>query len=87
MLTAEDVYESVVKRLESSEQLKLVERIARELSHGKAVDAAGSPPEPSLWSQLRGRLPYPAYGEDAQAAISRGRRESEEHRERLLRRG
>ena len=38
------------------------------------------------WKDVCGMLPYPALGEDAQAYISRTRRESDEHRERLLRR-
>jgi len=37
------------------------------------------------WEDLIGLLPYPALGEDAQAYISRTRREGDEHRERLLR--
>ena len=37
------------------------------------------------WSDLRGALPYPALGEDAQAYISRTRREGDEHRERVVR--
>lgn len=38
------------------------------------------------WKDVCGMLPYPALGEDAQAYISRTRREGDEHRERLLRR-
>jgi hypothetical protein len=34
---------------------------------------------------IRGALPYPAFGEDAQEWVSRTRRESDEHRERALR--
>ena len=38
------------------------------------------------WKDVCGLLPYPALGEDAQAYISRTRREGDEHRERQLRR-
>ena len=38
------------------------------------------------WKDVCGMLPYPVLGEDAQAYISRTRREGDEHRERLLRR-
>ena len=34
------------------------------------------------WKDVCGLLPYPAFGEDAQAYISRTRREGDEHRER-----
>ena len=39
------------------------------------------------WRDVRGLLPYPALGEDAQAWVTRTRREGDEHREQLLRRG
>jgi hypothetical protein len=38
------------------------------------------------WREIEGIVPYPMLGEDAQAYISRTRRESDEHRERQLRR-
>jgi hypothetical protein len=37
------------------------------------------------WEDLIGLLPYPALGEDAQAYISRTRREGDAHREQVLR--
>jgi len=37
------------------------------------------------WAELRGLLPYPAFGEDAQTYISRTRREGDERRERQIR--
>ncbi len=36
------------------------------------------------WEDLIGLLPYPALGEDAQAYISRTRREGDEHREQAV---
>jgi hypothetical protein len=38
------------------------------------------------WSEICGIVPYPLVGEDAQAWISRTRRESDEHREHSLKR-
>jgi len=38
------------------------------------------------WRDIRGLLPDPLEGEDAQEWVSRSRRESTEHREALLRR-
>lgn len=42
--------------------------------------------ERPAWSQAAGMFAYPMLGEDAQAWITRTRREADEHRERLLRR-
>ncbi len=36
---------------------------------------AASPRTPPRWREIRGTVPYPALGEDAQAAISRARDE------------
>lgn len=44
-----------------------------------------APPRYRKWREIRGMLPYPALGEDAQAWVTRTRREGDEHRERLLR--
>lgn len=38
------------------------------------------------WSPAAGMFAYPMLGEDAQAWVTRTRREADEHRERLLRR-
>ena len=38
------------------------------------------------WRDLRGMLPYPAFGEDAQTCITRMRREDTAHRDRQLKR-
>ena len=43
-------------------------------------------PERPKWSEIRGLFAHPLTGEDAQAWVSRTRRESDEHRERVLRR-
>ena len=39
------------------------------------------------WSEIAGTVPYPMVGEDAQAWVTRTRREGDEHRERMLKRG
>ena len=39
------------------------------------------------WSEIAGTAPYPMVGEDAQAWVTRTRREGDEHRERMLNRG
>ena len=38
------------------------------------------------WAEIRGAAPYPLLGEDAQAWVSRTRREADEQREQQLRR-
>ena len=51
-----------------------------------AFKQAPVPPTDALkWADLAGMLPYPALGEDAQAWVTRTRREGDEHRERVVR--
>jgi len=58
------------------EQLHLIESLAE-----KARVATVSQSKRGLkWSDLKGLLPYPACGEDAQTHISRSRREADENR-------
>ncbi|HKI31265.1 MAG TPA: hypothetical protein VKA46_05325 [Gemmataceae bacterium] len=78
LLTAEDVYEQVVKGLPAAERLRLVEKIARDLS---VQPTAGAPPARRHWSEIRGIVAYPMCGGDAQEWVSRGRREADEERE------
>ena len=67
-------------QLTPAERLRLVERIIRDLA-----DAANiAEPCAHGWQQLRGQLPYPALGENAQAWISRSRGESDEQRQSLI---
>lgn len=82
LTTAEEVYERVVKSLPEEEQRRLVEKITSRLP--VSDQDIWDPNRPSL-QDLRGRVPYPMFGEDAQQYISRTRREGDEHRERLLR--
>lgn len=76
-MTIEQIYEQVIKPLPIAEQLRLVERIAHQLS--QPVD--GEPKKRRSWSEIRGVVPYPMCGEDAQEWVSRTRRESDEQRE------
>ncbi len=76
-----EVYEEVVKRLSPPERLRLVERIAHDLS---AVPPEGrvAPEGGYDWMALAGAAPNLLGGEDAQEWVSRTRRESDERRER-----
>lgn len=38
-------------------------------------------PQRRKWSEIRGAAPYPLFGEDAQAWITRNRQETDEHQE------
>jgi hypothetical protein len=73
---------TLASRLQPSEQLRLVERIV----HGLAT--ANEAPTMGLrrsWCEIRGREAAPLCGEDAQAWVSRGRRESDESRDQAMR--
>ena len=62
--------------LTSDEQLLLIARLAERLRETYQV------PRPRRkWREIRGSVPYPLLGEDAQAWVSRTRREGDEHRE------
>ena len=74
--TAEEIYEQVVRRLSTTERLRLVERIARDLS------APSAEPDKSYeWMSLRGIAPNLLAGADAQEWVSRTRRDADEERE------
>jgi hypothetical protein len=78
LITAEEVYEQVVKGLPAPERLRLVEKIVHDLS---AQQTAGGPSTRRHWKEIRGMVAYPMCGEDAQEWVSRGRREADEQRE------
>ncbi|MDZ7960458.1 MAG: hypothetical protein RMY34_21685 [Aulosira sp. DedQUE10] len=71
---------SEIEQLTPQEQLTvmghLVERVKKHITQAQPK---------RKWSDLKGMAPYPLLGEDAQEWISRTRRFSDEHRERLLR--
>jgi hypothetical protein len=76
---ATDVLEELIKRAESltpDEQLRLIAHLAE-----KARQAYQPPPLRRQWREICGAAPYPLLGEDAQAWVSRTRREGDEHRE------
>jgi hypothetical protein len=69
---------TLASRLDPADQLRLVERIVHDLA---AAGEASKPVERRPWRELRGRAAHPLCGEDAQAWVSRGRRESDEMRD------
>lgn len=67
--------------LSAPERLRLAAHLLERASEEYAA------PGPRLhWQDICGLMPYPLVGEDAQAWVTRTRRESDEHRERQLRR-
>ena len=67
--------------LTPDEQLWLVEHLAERIR-----EAHAGPKRRRKWAEICGAAPYPLLGEDAQAYVSRTRREDTEGRERQLRR-
>jgi len=65
------------KSLSTLEKLDLIAQLTRAVEHD--LKPARS------WSEIRGALPCPAFGEDAQEWVSRTRREGDECRERAIR--
>ena len=72
-LRAEDVYERYVKMLTKDEQQRLCELLNTQLASSIENPA-------KFWRDFAGIAPYPLAGEDAQAWLSRSRREDDEHR-------
>jgi len=75
--TVDELYEQAIKRLSTPEQLRLVERIARDLS-------SALPEEQETrydWMSVRGIAPGLLGGEDAQAWVSRSRHEADRRNE------
>ena len=66
-------------QLSPAEQQQLADSLLQRLTSG--VEATRSPRR--SWREIRGSVPCPLFGEDAQACVTRGRQESEEHREQL----
>lgn len=64
------------ERLSPEDRLRLLEHLSRRISPGRAQ---------RQWREIRGAAPYPLLGEDAQASVSRTRREGDEHRKSQLR--
>lgn len=74
---------ALAAQLPPADRLRLVERIAHALA---SSPADGEPAPGPDWMSLRAISPNLLGGEDAQAWVSRTRREADEHRERQLRR-
>ena len=74
--TSEEIYEQVIKPMAVSERLRLIERIAHDLS----TSGNGELAQRSNWASLRGVAPNLLEGEDVQAWISSVRAESDRHR-------
>ena len=81
-MTSKELDELVrrVEALTSDEQLFLIARLAEKLRGTYQVSRPRR-----KWREIRGSAPYPLLGEDAQAWVSRTRREGDEHRERQWR--
>jgi len=74
---------ALAAQLPWTDRLRLVERIAHELA---VPPVEGQDAPHADWMSLRGIAPNLLGGEDAQAWVSRTRRESDEQREQPLRR-
>ena len=75
--------ENVLKqaaRLTPAERLTLASR----LIEGVRQEIPAKDGKSLKWRHLQGMLPHPAYGEDAQAYITRTRREDDGHRKSRL---
>ena len=72
--------DDLIRKAESlspEDRLRLLEHLRRGVSApGKAN---------RQWREIRGAAPYPLLGEDAQASVSRSRREGDEHRQSQMR--
>ena len=77
-LSVEEIYTQVIRSLSPAEQAQLLEKIARNLSQ---QIPASEPSERYDWMSVRGIAPHLLAGEDAQAWVSRSRREADEHRD------
>lgn len=74
-----EILEEIIEKVDLltvEEQLSLIAALA-EKARASAVVRSDSG---RTWSDLKGMLPYPACGEDAQAYIARSRRESDKNR-------
>jgi hypothetical protein len=65
-------------QLPPAQQKQLAESILQQLASGSQPPGARR----RSWREIRGSVPYPLCGEDAQAWVTRSRQESEEQRER-----
>lgn len=73
---------ALAAQLPPADRLRLVERIVHDLA---SSSAEGEPHSRQDWMSLRGIAPNLLGGEDAQAWVSRNRREADENRQQPLR--
>jgi hypothetical protein len=83
-MSVDAIYEQFVKSLPVAERMRLVEIIAHDLTAEATLSPSTERPK---WSDYRGMVQHPMCGEDAQAWVSRTRRESDESREKQLKHG
>ena len=77
-MTAEEAYKLILREVQPVERLRLVEKIAHDLS---LADQGGEVEERFDWRDAAGIAPNLLDGEDAQEWVSRTRREADEERE------
>jgi hypothetical protein len=70
---------ALAAQLPAAERKQLAETILRELATESTPTRAA---QRRTWREIRGSAPYPLCGEDAQAWVSRTRRESDAQRRR-----
>lgn len=71
-----DILEEIIGKadlLTAEEQLSLIAALAEKAKASSAVQSGSR----LKWSDLKGTLPYPACGDDAQSYITHSRRESD----------
>jgi hypothetical protein len=78
MSTELDELMKKAESLSAEDRLRLLEHLSREISPTRAH---------RQWREISGAAPYPLLGQDAQAWVSRTRREGDEHRQNQLRDG
>jgi hypothetical protein len=72
---------AMAAQLSAGERKQLADSILQDLTR----TSGNASPQRRSWHEIRGSLPHPLFGEDAQAFVSRTRRESDDHRERQRR--
>lgn len=83
MTKIEEIYDQHIKPLPMVERLRLIEMTAHDLMTRPSEELS----ERHDWLSVRGIAPNLLGGEDAQAWVSRTRREADEGRERQWKRG
>ncbi len=69
------------EQLSPEEQRQVIDSLARKVENEKTLTDRPQ----RKWMDIAGRLPYPAYGEDAQTYISKLRQEADRERNNQIR--